>query len=176
MFIAQSAISWPSFGGGIAAGLATALPIAGGRYVYLAVILPFIRRQVSIGVDISGTWVGKLSYAADPKSHPELVQHCEVRLRQFGQTLRGEASATFTENAPETADRVRMFKLEGIHSDSVVLLTFILKNRRRIGRAGAVFKVMKAGKALEGRLAYYNIHTAEADCSEFHLVRKEDAE
>lgn len=136
------------FATGFAAGLASAVALWAAGRLWMHGVVPWVRRWLYRGVNISGEWQGLgTGYIPAHGEWSELV----LRLRQDIQAVRGVV--TLRSRSANHSFEVKL-QVAGTLSDGYVALNLLPADESLPSPATALLKLEDGGRALNGQLLY----------------------
>jgi hypothetical protein len=114
--------------------------------LFRSVVIPWYERVAYKGVDLQGSWTGKLL------DTNEFIFPLTITLRQNAHSLQGNA---FLDKSSGTdTDRSTHYEVTGSTWEGYVCLNFQSLDRKRLAFATALFQIFKGGREIRGPFTF----------------------
>lgn len=140
---------------GVISGVLTALVIWVCVLVFNHLFLPWYRRWVYTGLDISGEWWLYIF---------EGTQDAKLNLRQHGERLTGEC-VFIAKEGTSYFERTRSFVVSGIIVNQFVQLTYRYADRTRLGLGTLLMRITRDGQYISGHVSMYDVMTSNIEAA-----------
>ncbi len=134
---------------GVVSGISTSFVIWICIKIFNRIIIPWYQSITYLGIKIDGTWLGFITSFNSSKKDEDA--NFEILIDQKGHKIKGEI--TVLKNSDGTSD-TKLLVFDGILKDGNLVLSYVAKDKTRMGTGCFVFKLENDAQDLVGKCLY----------------------
>ena len=140
---------------GVASGVLTSGIIFLVVTIFNKVLVPWYRSTIYRGLDLSGSWEEEVI-------HPEATDYAFILLKQRERDITGTKTITKTD-AQTGAKTTKSHEMRGILQDGTLMLMSNNSDRRCVGHATYLLRVVRGGDVLSGVASWVDFGTGRVE-------------